>query len=120
MAAAGIAFCPTEGDSYRRIEEDPVLAAHPIAQRFRARQALIRAARRRLLAAGAPMLSGIDAGVPTRPFGDYPRDLGALIGEDGLGLTPHQILVSATSGAAAILGLADTGASVPLALGGVA
>ncbi|MGQ0463829.1 MAG: amidohydrolase family protein [Sporichthyaceae bacterium] len=112
MAAAGIAFCPTEGD-ISRLADDPALNGLPMVQGLLRRLPYVRAAKRRLLAAGAPMLSGTDAGVPSRPFGEYPRDLAALVGEEGLGLTARQVLLSATSGAAEILRLPDTGVLAP-------
>ena len=58
-------------------------------------------------------LAGSDAGIPNQPFGSYPADVGVLASQHGLGLTARQALMAATSGAAAILGLTDTGVLAP-------
>ncbi len=111
MAAARIGFCPTIGAGIRRAlaASDP----SPPVRRIRAKLPAIVAALRGLVDAGVPLLAGSDAGVTGHPFGDYPADVAALVGEDMLGLTPRRALVAATSGAAMILGLTDTGVIAP-------
>jgi imidazolonepropionase-like amidohydrolase len=111
MARQGIAFCPTLGVSFRRLAA--LAPKAPVLARILAREPLFHAALRNLLAAGAPLLAGNDAGIIGRPFDDYPADLAVLVGEDGLGLSPRQVLTAATSGAAALLGLTDTGVLAP-------
>jgi imidazolonepropionase-like amidohydrolase len=67
----------------------------------------------KLIANGVPLLAGNDAGVPNRSFGGYPADVAALVGDAGLGLTAREALMAATSSAAGILGLSDTGVLTP-------
>ncbi|MEU3985753.1 amidohydrolase family protein [Streptomyces sp. NPDC026672] len=105
MAARSVAFVPTISGALQRMRD----GTDVIAARFRDRHKHIREVFRLLLAAGVPMLAGSDAGVPQRTFDGFPADLAALVGEEGIGLTRHQALVAATSGAAAVLGLGDTG-----------
>ena len=113
MAAAGIAFCPTVGDSFRWAPKDEALMANPVAARFVARLPGIYSAFRALLAAGVPLLAGSDAGVTVRRFEDYPADLAVLAGSEEVGLSVRQALVAATSGAADLMGLADAGRLEP-------
>jgi imidazolonepropionase-like amidohydrolase len=112
MAAAGVAFCPTLGAALHRLLADPEPAS-PMVRRILGKLPAIFQAMRSLIAAGVPLLAGSDAGVTNHPFGDYPADVGVLVGHASLGLTPRQALVAATSGAAAILGLTDTGVLAP-------
>ncbi|MFC4034787.1 amidohydrolase family protein [Streptomyces polygonati] len=113
MAARGIAFVPTISGAYQRMRSAGPGAPDLIAPRFRARQDLIREVFRRMIAAGVPMVAGSDAGVPQRAFDGLPADLGALVGADGMGLGCREALRSATSVAAAQLGLADAGVLAP-------
>lgn len=108
MAAARVAFCPTLGARLRRVlaESEP---ASPTLRRILGKLPAIVKAMRSLVDAGVPLLAGSDAGVTNHPFGDFPADVGVLVGDDLLGFTPHQALMAATSEAAAILGLTDTG-----------
>lgn len=112
MAAAQIAFCPTLGASLLRAVADPTLGS-PKLRRIIAKLPVITHALRSLITAGAPLLAGSDAGVPNRPFSDYPADIAALASGQGLGLTPRESLMAATSTAAEILGLTDTGLLAP-------
>jgi imidazolonepropionase-like amidohydrolase len=112
MAAAGVAFCPTLGASLQRLLIEPEPAS-PVMRRILGKLPAILQAMRSLIGAGVPLLAGSDAGIPNRPFGDYPADVGVLVGEGGLGLTAREALMAATSRAAAILGLTDTGVLAP-------
>jgi imidazolonepropionase-like amidohydrolase len=116
MAAAGIAFVPTLGVSIRRYA-DPLLERPPVVQRFMAKAPLMMDALQRLFRAGAPLLAGSDAGIPFRGFGDFPADVGMLSLQNelgfGLGLPARVALTAATSGAAALIGLGDTGVLAP-------
>jgi imidazolonepropionase-like amidohydrolase len=112
MAAQRVAFCPTLGAAALRSLAEPHLAS-PALRRILGKFPLILQALRDLMAAGVPLLAGSDAGIPNRPFCDYPADVGALVGEHSLGLAPRQALMAATSTAAGILGLADTGVLAP-------
>lgn len=112
MAAAGVAFCPTLGAALHRVLAEPG-SASPMARRILGKLPAILQAMRSMIAAGVPLLAGSDAGVTNHRFGDYPADIGVLVGDAGLGLTPRQALAAATSRAAAILGLSDTGVLAP-------
>jgi imidazolonepropionase-like amidohydrolase len=112
MAASGIAFCPTLGVSLYRASLRPPEERNPIVTRLLARHELVVAAFRGLLAAGVSLLAGSDAGIPLRPFSDYPEDVATLV-HDNLGLTALDALRAATSQAAALLGLGDTGVLAP-------
>jgi len=109
MAARSVAFVPTISGALHRMRD----GTEVIAPRFRDRHKRVREVFELLLAAGVPMVAGSDAGVPHRAFDGFPADLAALVGEDGIGLTAHRALVAATSGAAAHLGLDDTGVLEP-------
>ena len=112
MAARGVAFCPTLGAGLLRALADPDPAS-PVVRRIAAKLPAIIGAMGGLLAAGVPLLAGSDAGVTHHPFGAYPADVAALAAGELLGLSPREALTAATSGAAAILGLADTGVLAP-------
>jgi imidazolonepropionase-like amidohydrolase len=112
MAARGVAFCPTFGARMRRTAEHPHPAS-PALRRILSRLPQIVDALQKLIANDVPLLAGNDAGVPGRPFSGYPADVATMVGDAGLGLTPRQALVAATSAAARILGLDDTGTLVP-------
>jgi imidazolonepropionase-like amidohydrolase len=115
MAAAGIAFVPTLGVSIRRFISDTSVPRSPMASRILAKSPLIRDALRRLFDAGAPLLAGADSGIPLRPFDDFPADVGMLSADEvlALGLPVRSALMAATSGAASLLGLSDTGVLAP-------
>ncbi|MDG9701978.1 amidohydrolase family protein [Streptomyces sp. DH37] len=113
MAARSVAFVPTISGALRRMGTAEPDGPGMVAPRFHQRQERIREVFRLLLAAGVPMAAGSDAGVPQRRFDGFPADLAALVGDEGIGLTSHQALVAATSGAAALLGLDDTGVLEP-------
>jgi imidazolonepropionase-like amidohydrolase len=112
MAARGVAFCPTFGAGMRRAAEEPQRAS-PTLRRILSRLPMIVEALGKLIANGVPLLAGNDAGVPNRSFGGYPADVAALVGDAGLGLTAREALMAATSSAASILGLSDTGVLTP-------
>lgn len=113
MAERGIAFVPTISGAFHRLRATAAGDAPPLAERFLAKQHRIREVFRKLRAAGVPLIAGSDAGVPGREFGGFPADLAALVGTEGIGLSPREALVSATSGAASALGLGDTGVLAP-------
>lgn len=109
MAEQGTAFVPTIIGAIDRMCDAPPL----IAARFKKMGREIREVFRKLLAAGVPLVPGSDAGVPGRDFGGFPGDLGGLVGAAGVGLRPREALAAATSGAAARLGIDDTGVLAP-------
>jgi imidazolonepropionase-like amidohydrolase len=112
MAAAEIAFCPTLGASFLNAGDEQEVVS-PNLRRLRARFPHIIHALRGLIAAGVPLLAGSDAGIPNRPFSDYPADVATLTDARSLGLTPRDALLAATSKAATILGVPDSGALAP-------
>jgi imidazolonepropionase-like amidohydrolase len=112
MAAAGIAFCPTLGARVLSAPADPDTAS-PMLRRILGKFPLMMGALRSLIAAGVPVLAGSDAGIPDHPFADYPADVAVLAAKATLGLGPRQALMAATSSAARILHLSDTGVLAP-------
>lgn len=112
MAAASVAFCPTLGAGFFRALAEPELASANL-RRILGKLPLIIQALQGLIEAGVPLLAGSDAGIPRVSFSNYPADVGALVGEHGLCLTPREALMAATSTAATILGLTDTGVLAP-------
>jgi imidazolonepropionase-like amidohydrolase len=113
MAECGVAFVPTISGALHRMQTADGAGAAPVAARYRERQAQIRDVFRRLVAAGVPVVAGSDAGVPQREFHEFPTDLAALVGSEGIGLTPREALIAATSGAASHLGIGETGVLAP-------
>jgi imidazolonepropionase-like amidohydrolase len=113
MAERGIAFVPTISGAFHRMRTTAPAGRAPVAARYWEKQAQIREVFRQLVAAGVPVVAGSDAGVPQRQFQDFPADLGALVGPEGIGLTPREALIAATSGAAAILGIGEAGVLAP-------
>ncbi|MFE7117010.1 amidohydrolase family protein [Streptomyces sp. NPDC057654] len=113
MAERGIAFVPTISGAMHRMRDAAPGMPSPVAARFHKKQVQIREVFRNLLAAGAPVVAGSDAGVPQRRFDGYPADLAALVGEDGIGMTAREALTAATSKAAEHLGISDTGVLAP-------
>jgi imidazolonepropionase-like amidohydrolase len=113
MAACNVAFVPTISGALHRMQTVAGGGAAPVAARYRERRAQIREVFRRLVAAGVPVVAGSDAGVPQREFHEFPADLAALVGPEGIGLTPREALIAATSGAASHLGIGETGVLAP-------
>jgi imidazolonepropionase-like amidohydrolase len=118
MATRGIAFVPTiSGALHRMRTTDPAFGVPAggalVAARYRQEQAQIREVFKKLVAAGVPVVAGSDAGVPQREFHGFPADLAALVGQDGIGFTPREALIAATSGAAAHLRIDDAGVLAP-------
>lgn len=114
MAAGGIAFCPTLGAGILVMMGMDPADLPPIPRRLTQKSEQFSAGLRDLIARGVRVVAGNDAGgIPNRTFADYGADVGALADPRLLALSPRDALVAATSGAAAVCGLSDTGALVP-------
>ena len=120
MAEAGTVAVPTLGNGMVRLHHDPGMiesappVARPIMRKLQRLLPGMGAALRRMVAAGVIIGGGTDAGIPMRPFDGYPADLAALAHPViGAGMTPCQVLLAATSVAARVCGLDDTGVLAP-------
>jgi imidazolonepropionase-like amidohydrolase len=130
MAEAGIAAVPTHGVSIMRYLADPAALDDLPPERQATRRRLIgrfpEVMRnfKRMHEMGVPLISGTDAGIPSRKFDDYAADLTVLANESGVGLGAYEALVAATSRCAERLNLSDRGVLRPgkradiLAVGG--
>jgi imidazolonepropionase-like amidohydrolase len=120
MAEAGTVAVLTLGASLVRLVEHPeVIDTLPPDAQAGVRRLLghvpqMGAALRSVIGAGVTVVAGSDAGIPMRPFDDFPADLAALAHPAvGSGMTPAEVLAAGTVDAARACGLSDTGLLVP-------
>jgi len=95
----------TAAERRRQLSDERIRTARAAAAGMGARAASAEANLRELIAAGAPLAAGSDAGTLDLTHGSgLHRELAALV---ALGMTPRQALLAATRDAAAFLGMAD-------------
>ena len=118
MAERGIAAVPTVGHGFLRYLSDPSLfeADDLPPERYEIRRRIISKLPevlgnfRRMRELGVPVIAGTDAGIPNRHFDDFTADLAVFSWDEvGIGMTPYETLVAATSDCARQLGLDDRG-----------
>jgi imidazolonepropionase-like amidohydrolase len=111
IADAGIYVCPTifwgRGKKLLRDEPHDSPQVQDYLEKRESRFKLVR----QLVEHGVQIVSGSDAGVALNTFSDYPDDL--ILAVEGTDLSPTYILKSATSMAAAALGLSELGVIAP-------
>ena len=119
MAAKQITVVPTMGASIRKFIDDPSLIdsvpepGRTTLRRVAGRYKEIEANFRRMMEMGVRLIAGTDAGIPERTFDSLTDDLSMYSDDDHLGLGPRRALRSATSEAAAAIGVSDRGVLAP-------
>ena len=120
MAEHGVVAVPTPGASILAFIADPSLIeqlpepGRSVVRRIASKIPEISKYFQRMRDLGVQIITGTDAGIPNRPFGDFAADLVVYAGSDiGFGLGTRGTLVAATSGCAAALGLDDRGVLAP-------